>query len=223
LARGWSSPLATRESDVLSLRLPAQFRRRHSGRVLLLRAFHSLRAVAVAMTFDVAIERVLSHEGGFSDDPRDRGNWTGGKVGSGELKGTKWGISAASYPHLDIANLTREDAIELYRRDYWRRIHPESLPPGFVYQVFDMAVNHGVVAAIRALQQSVGVKVDGLFGPKTLAAVQQMRGSDLVALFVAERLEAFTDAPTWKTHGRGWVRRVATNLKFAVEDDKRDG
>ena len=52
--------------------------------------------------FDKAFDIIVGVEGGFSLDPNDPGNWTGGKRGVGELKGTRWGISAKSYPHLDI-------------------------------------------------------------------------------------------------------------------------
>lgn len=45
---------------------------------------------------------VLGYEGGFTQDPRDPGNWTGGRIGHGQLRGTQHGISAAAYPNLDI-------------------------------------------------------------------------------------------------------------------------
>ncbi len=44
----------------------------------------------------------LHQEGGLSLDPKDPGNWTGGKVGLGKLLGTKYGIAAASHPGLDV-------------------------------------------------------------------------------------------------------------------------
>ena len=42
--------------------------------------------------------------------PSDRGNWTSGVIGVGTLVGSKFGISAATYPTLDIPNLTRDGA-----------------------------------------------------------------------------------------------------------------
>ena len=41
-----------------------------------------------SITFDEAFRRLIGHEGGYSTDRRDPGNWTGGKVGVGILKGT---------------------------------------------------------------------------------------------------------------------------------------
>ncbi len=69
--------------------------------------------------FEMAVAVVLRHEGGFQRDPGDRGNWTGGAVGLGELRGTKFGISAASYPGEDIEGLTEERAREIYYKDFW--------------------------------------------------------------------------------------------------------
>ena len=69
------------------------------------------------MTFDLAFTRLIGNEGVLSMDPKDSGNWTGGKIGLGKLKGSKYGISAASYPMVDIANLTLEGAKAIYLRD----------------------------------------------------------------------------------------------------------
>ena len=57
--------------------------------------------------FERAFAVVLGHEGGYTADPADPGNWTGGAPGRGECRGTNWGISAASYPYLPIRALTR--------------------------------------------------------------------------------------------------------------------
>jgi hypothetical protein len=46
---------------------------------------------------DRILEGPIAHEGGYSNDPDDPGNWTGGKVGVGRLLGTKFGIAAKGY------------------------------------------------------------------------------------------------------------------------------
>ncbi|WP_409563980.1 glycosyl hydrolase 108 family protein [Rhizobium leguminosarum] len=63
----------------------------------------------------------LKFEGGYSNDPNDRGNWTGQNVGVGILKGTKNGIAAHAYPRLDIKNLTLDETKSIYERD-WKPI-----------------------------------------------------------------------------------------------------
>ena len=49
--------------------------------------------------FDNAFDRVIGHEGGFTDDPLDRGNWTSGTCNVGKCNGTKYGLSAMT-PYL---------------------------------------------------------------------------------------------------------------------------
>ena len=160
-------------------------------------------------TFDQAFKVVVGHEGGFTQDPRDPGNWTGGGTGQGVLRGTNWGISAASYPALAIAQLTEDNAQAIYRRDYWDRVSGDRLPPPLALLVFDAAVNAGVGRAARWLQGAVGVAADGAIGPATLAAVQAARGVDLCAEFGARRLLFMAGLPTWRTFGPGWSRRLS--------------
>lgn len=167
------------------------------------------------MDFDTAFQRLIGHEGALSMDPKDRGNWTGGEEGKGLLKGTKYGISAAAYPGEDIAGLTLDRARELYRRDYWGPAGCDAAPPGIKFDLFDMCVNSGLSPAVRALQKAAGATVDGVLGPRTLAAVQAMPAAKLLARFNGARLLYMADAPTWPAHGRGWARRIAANLMEA--------
>jgi lysozyme family protein len=164
------------------------------------------------MDFDQAFERLRGHEGGFTQDRTDSGNWTGGEVGLGTCKGTKYGISAAAYPGEDIEHLTIERARELYRRDYWGPAGCDCVPDAMRFDLFDMAVNSGVKAAVRALQKAAGQTEDGVLGPRTLQAVQSMPALRLVARFNGARLLHVTEARAWPSYGRGWARRIALNL-----------
>jgi lysozyme family protein len=75
----------------------------------------------MADTLQEALAQIFGHEGGFTQARTDRGNWTSGKIGVGYLKGTKFGVSAMSYPKLDIRNLTLDEAAAIYRRDFAAR------------------------------------------------------------------------------------------------------
>lgn len=169
--------------------------------------------------FDKFIERVLSSEGGYSNDRKDPGNWTGGKVGVGELKGTKFGIAANTYPHLDIRNLTWEQAKQIYRRDFWQAARCDAMPPLVGFQLLDAAVNSGIPRAAMWLQKVVGAKVDGKIGPATLGAVQAMDPNDIGFLFLAERLDFLNDLSTWERFGRGWSQRIVEDMRHAAEDN----
>jgi lysozyme family protein len=161
-----------------------------------------------------AFELLIGHEGGYSNNPDDPGNWTGGGRGQGQLKGTKFGISAASYPDLDIVNLTLTQAEDIYERDYWMKARCMDLPPRLAFHVFDAAVNNGVGAAVRWLQGAVGIGQDGVYGPQTQAAVARALTNDpddlnIAAEMHAQRLYFMAGLSTWQTFGRGWSRRLA--------------
>ena len=160
------------------------------------------------MNFDLAFDRLIGHEGGYSNrDPKDD---PGGE--------TNWGISKRSYPNLDIKNLTREAAREIYRKDFWERIHADELDDGVAWQVFDYAINSGIETAVRHLQRAVGVADDGHWGPLSRAAARAQSESDTIKLLLAERLEYMTRLSNWQANSRGWARRVAKNLRYGAVD-----
>lgn len=146
--------------------------------------------------FDDAIEFVLQHEGGYSNDPADPG---------GE---TNFGISKAAHPDVDLKALTRAAAIEIYRTDYWERCNADQLPGRVALVVFDGAVNQGVGWAKRTLQREAGVEADGIIGPETLAAVRAKRQEILARALLIRRALHYTETMGWQQFGKGWLTRL---------------
>lgn len=138
-----------------------------------------------------SIDFVLKMEGGYQNNPSDVGNWTQCAPGKGINKGTNMGISACSYPDLDIVNLTREQAMAIYHRDYWRASGADTLDWPLCLLLFDTAVLHGVAAA-KAWLAEIGL--DPYF-------------------FAAKRLRVYTQSGNWSVFGAGWVNRVAALLE----------
>lgn len=170
----------------------------------------------MSKAFDDAFERLIGHEGGFTRDPNDRGNWTGGRVGVGLLKGTKYGISAMTYPSLDIENLTLRQAQEIYYRDFWAAAGCELVHDVMKDDLFDTAVNSGQATARKILQRALGVVDDGVIGPKTTLAISNANIYQLLARFHGWRLDYINDNPEqWARYGRGWSQRIAEYLKAA--------
>ena len=149
--------------------------------------------------FGEAIEFVLEQEGGYTLDPHDPG---------GE---TNFGNSKKSYPSLDIKNHSRSDAVEIYRRDFWKPCRCDDLPKHFAFIVFDTAVNQGPRVSIRILQIALGVSVDGIIGPKTLAAAASAKPK-VIRLALAERLAAYSRLMAEKQN----LLRYALNWSFRV-------
>ena len=163
-------------------------------------------------TFEEIIEVVLHHEGGFTDDSKDPGNWTGGKEGVGELEGTKYGISAKSFPDVDIKNLTKDGAKEIYKEHYWDGNKVESLSEELRHIYFDMCVNQGRGRAVKILQQTANAKganiaVDGGMGPMTIAAVKDVELERVRAYRIKYYADLVTRKPDLEKFYFGWFRR----------------
>ena len=154
----------------------------------------------MTMNFDIAFAKLIGHEGGYTSNPKDPG---------GE---TKFGISKRSYPAVDIADLTVDDAKAIYKHDFWDRAQCDRLPPDLAFQVFDGAVNSGIGNSIRWLQEAAGVAVDGVVGPLTLRKVGDMDTGIAIARYNGVRLKFMASLSTWDVFGRGWARRIAANL-----------
>lgn len=172
------------------------------------------------LNFDKCFDRVIGHEGGYSDNPKDPGNWTGGRVGIGKLKGTKFGIAANTYKNIDIKSLTVEQAKAIYYEDFWQALGMDRFIPAMQYQIFDASFNHGMKNASKMYQRAVGTKDDGIIGPKTLKAASQLSEDDRLLRFIAFRLKFYTSLRTFDDFGRGWSNRIAENLLLASEDNE---
>lgn len=158
------------------------------------------------MDFNLAFDRLMGHEGGYVNNPADPG---------GE---TNWGISKRSYPDVDIKHLTREGAKAIYEDDFWNRIHADELYDGVAFQLLDFAINSGIETAVRYYQRALGIADDGHWGPISRKAAAEMSESDSIMRINAERLDFMTRLSNWPNASRGWVRRIAKNLRYGAED-----
>lgn len=161
--------------------------------------------ISFLMEFEKAIEVVLRHEGGYVNHPQDPG---------GE---TNFGITKRSYPDLNIKSLTKADAIEIYRKDFWDKHGIQDYPPSVRLQAFDMIVNMGPKNAVRTIQKcllriGIDISPDGVMGPKTMAALRQVSSITLSAELSLERVRYYVSLveakPNMKVFLLGWVKRA---------------
>jgi lysozyme family protein len=151
--------------------------------------------------FNEIIEKVLEHEGGYVNDPKDLG---------GE---TKYGITKRFYPDIDIKNLTIEQAKEIYKKDYWDRNKVESLPQNLWHIYFDMCVNMGKRTAVKVLQRAAvnkgkDIEVDGGLGPMTIGALKGVELDRVRAFRVKYYVDLITTKPEQEKFYLGWFRRA---------------
>ncbi len=120
------------------------------------------------MSIDALIDDILVREGGFVDHPADRGGPTHYGITQATL--SRWRQQPVTVQ--DVQALTLEEARAIYRHDYIER-------PGFLRipderlraLLVDWGVHSGPQTAIRALQRVLGVRLDGVLGPQTLASL----------------------------------------------------
>src|SRR5215217_895085 len=122
--------------------------------------------------FDICLDEVLRHEGGYADHPSDPGGET--NLGINHKTLARWRMVSPWWTLLKeaVRDLKRAEAAKIYRASYWHRSHAGQLPAGLDLALFDYAVNSGPDRAIRALQAELDVAADGQIGPLTLAGVE---------------------------------------------------
>ena len=155
------------------------------------------------INFEEIIEVVLHHEGGYVNDPKDPG---------GE---TNFGIAKRSHPDVDIKNLTKDGAKEIYKEHYWDGNKVESLPEQLRHIYFDMSVNQGKGRAVKILQRAANakganLKVDGGLGPKTLGAINNsnVELQRVRAYRVKYYADLVTRKPDLEKFFYGWFKRA---------------
>jgi len=170
-------------------------------------------------------------EGGYTDNPNDNGNWTGGKIGSGKLVGTNHGISAPVYwqwigrePSVsDMKAITKTTAQQIFKAWYWDKLYGTSIAN---QSVANIIVDHGVNAGLGSIGKIVQkvlndyfgyrLTVDGAIGPATVSAINSV---DQAALHeqIKQARKRFYENLNQPTFTSGWLSRLS---KFVYEKKK---
>jgi len=163
--------------------------------------------------FNAAVAVVLKHEGGYLEDPA-----------TGEI--SKFGLTAKflrsigrAHDRDAIRNLTREQAIQIYREHWWEKYGFERLQDQrLATKLFDLAVNVGLQRAVRFLQRALircgaHLVVDGLLGERTIAAANEAPTKCVLyhlRTLAAEyyRTLAASD-PKYVPYLEGWLKRAS--------------
>lgn len=160
----------------------------------------------MSIAIDDLIENVLAREGGYVNHPNDRGGPTNWGITQSTLAGhRRMPVSAE-----DVRALTRDEAKQIYL-GYFRGLESVT-DPKVLELLFDYAVNSGTHRAIVALQRVLGVTADGVFGPKSRAALAGVDQSKLYFPLVCERLDNYLRIiardPSQAVFAAGWANRI---------------
>lgn len=165
--------------------------------------------------FKVALKRVLKHEGGYVNNPHDKGGETNYGVTIGTAR--QFGYTGS------MRNIPMTVVEEIYKARFWDALNCDEYATkygfAFAFQLFDAGVNHGACHAKRMLQRAVGVVDDGIIGKITKQAMND-KAHSLTDLFNAERIHFYTKISSFNHFGRGWMKRMSDNLKFVAQDSQ---
>ena len=164
------------------------------------------------LSFAIILPFILAQEGGFTNNPYDRGGLT------------NMGISLADLPHgsnvNDIKNLTVDQAKAIYQDKYWDACKCSRLPGPVAAAVMDTAVTCGAGTAAKILQASLGVTADGLVGPITLAAANKANPTKLALDIIKARHDhnaaSVHASPALRVFEDGWMNRDFDLLLFIL-------
>ncbi len=159
--------------------------------------------------------QIVEREGGCVNDPDDPGGAT--KFGVTIHTARRLGLDLDHDGDVDAADvklLTREQAVDIFLRDYYQKPRIHLLPDALQASVFDMYVNAGS-NAVRILQRllrgmGLDVAVDGALGPLTARAAHQamdMAPDHLADAYGIERRNYYYSLADRRPASRKYARR----------------
>lgn len=167
-------------------------------------------------TYDEALRRLLTHEGGYTNHPSDPGG------------PTSFGITIHDYRRYvkpnataaDVRAMKLDEAKAIYRTKYWNAQRCDELPAGVDYSVFDYGVNSGIGRSGKVLRRVIGLSdTTYVVTDEVLRAVAKRDPKAVIVAINDERLAFLKRLRTWPVFGKGWSRRVsevrAVSLRMA--------
>jgi lysozyme family protein len=180
--------------------------------------YHDIVVTAFSARFSAAYAKVAAFEGGFVNDPADRGGATNRGVSlrflvaEGKLDLDADGVADfdldmdGDIDVADIRALSKVDAMFLFQRCFWNRLDCESYARPLGEAMFDQGVNGGNTAALKLLQRAINqvlarfpnftgrpaiLSVDGAIGAATRGALDW--ALKLPAAGMPRLIEAYRD------------------------------
>jgi lysozyme family protein len=164
-------------------------------------------------------EKVFVNEGGFQKNPKDDGNYYGGK-----LYGTVYGITARDHfgsfmttyllYQKGLFEEAKKFAMEFYRtQGYWNPLYDKITDEALAFRIFDFGINAGIPTSIRLLQETLiklgaNLEVDGGFGQITLGITNKMPSEGLYDAYIARLEKYYRSLKRFNVFGVGWLKRL---------------
>jgi lysozyme family protein len=161
------------------------------------------------MSFESAFSKVLLAEGFYVDHPLDHG----GPTNMGVTIGTLSDYIGREATVEEVKNLDIDTARKIYKANYWDRLKlSHIIDSNFADILFDQAVNRGTRRVAEQIQKLVGVRQDGVIGPITLKAINNMDSKKMLIEFLKSTQDAYvsivTNNPSQLVFLSGWIKRT---------------
>lgn len=150
------------------------------------------------------LAQILKSEGGFANLKHD----SGGITNMGVTKKTYENWVGREVTEQEMRDLKVEDVAPIYKERYWARVRADELKDGCDLLLFDLAVHSGPRRSVKIAQETAGTVVDGLIGPKTIAAINAMDQTEFIKKFSENRLAFYKRIEAWKHFENGFRNRV---------------
>lgn len=147
---------------------------------------------------------ILNREGGFVNDPQDRG----GPTNFGITQSTLSSIRGKKVTEDDVKRLSKGEAAKIMVSEFYEKPGIDELPEVIRGQMFDMAVNHGPANAIKILQDSLGVKKTGKINAETKSALSEADPNTLKEARVEFYKSIVKNDPSQEKFLQGWLNRA---------------
>ena len=190
-----------------------------------------------------AIKKVLQHEGGYVNNPKDRGRRTNLGVTQAvyeqfigrKLKGSDTDAPKGQ-PMEEAESVMRNmpigNAIAIYKQNYWDKIQGDKIKKfAIATAIFDQAINRGNSAAIKQAQRILirdfnygkqGIVEDGIMGNLTINALNMVDEAKFLNSYLQESILAYNkivqNNPTQSVFLNGWLKRVESLRSYVTQN-----
>lgn len=170
--------------------------------------------------FNISLQKTLTHEGEYVNDPVDPGKETYrgiSRANHGHWKG--WSVIdqykiKPNFP-FNLANNTElEKQVELfYLYEFWLPLKADQIANQTTADsIFDFAVNSGLKTTVLIVQSIIGVKSDGIVGEQTLQKLNSLDFGYFQPAFTVLKIRHYIDIikkrPVNKKYLFGWIIRA---------------
>lgn len=171
-------------------------------------------------TYEEDLRRLLLHEGGYTNHPRDPGGPTnfGITIYDAQRYAAEFNwISGRKITANDVKAMPLWFAKLVYRAKYWDAQKCDFLEPGPDYAMLDYGVNSGVGRSGNVLRRILGMSDEtSIVNDDVIWRANAMPAADLVAAICDERLRFLKSLRTWDAFGKGWERRVVDVRAYGI-------